>query len=200
MSIGKGLADPVRDTQRVFRRILWAMSHPGDIVDLVSVGEPPEGLPEAAGAVLLTLADVDTPIWVSEKHRKTWHRWLAFHTGAPLADKAVKAGFAVIDGVADDLLPADFNVGDDRYPDRSTTVIVLCEALAGGVQMRLRGPGIDGTRSISPCGLANRFWQAVIDNNALYPRGVDILLVAGSRLMALPRSLTLSPLEPRPCM
>jgi alpha-D-ribose 1-methylphosphonate 5-triphosphate synthase subunit PhnH len=200
MTIGKGLADPVGDTQRAFRRILWAMSHPGEIVALGVCGEPPEGLPAAASGVLLTLADVDTPIWASEQNRRTWQRWLAFHTGAPLTGLLAEAAFAVIASAGEDVLPGDFNVGDDRYPDRSTTVIALCDALDGGTAMQLSGPGIDGTRSIAPRGPDHRFWRAVIDNNTLYPRGVDLLLVAGSHMMALPRSLTFSPPEQQPCM
>ena len=200
MLIGRGFADPDRDAQSAFRRILWAMSNPGDIVDLDFSAEPPEGLPVAAGAVLLALADVDTPIWLPAFYRKDWQRWLAFHTGATPAASAESAALAVIHPAREDLLPTDFNAGEDRYPDRSTTVLVVCDALDGGTAIKLSGPGINGARSIQPRGPDARFWRAVMDNNALYPRGVDVLLVTGSRMLALPRSLNLCLLEQRPCM
>jgi alpha-D-ribose 1-methylphosphonate 5-triphosphate synthase subunit PhnH len=199
MSIGKGFADPVRDSQRVFRQILRANSNPGDIVDLGGGIEPPPGLPPAAAAVLLTLADIDTPIWMSVQLANICHRWLAFHSGAPLASAPSASVFAIVDASADASLPTDFNAGDDRYPDRSTTVIVLCRALDGGSVVEISGPGINGKRSIRPTGPAERFWRAMIANNALFPRGADVLLVAGSQLMALPRSLTLRLPERQPC-
>jgi alpha-D-ribose 1-methylphosphonate 5-triphosphate synthase subunit PhnH len=200
MLIGKGFGDPVRDTQSVFRRILRALSSPGELADLGHHGEPPAGLPPAAAAVLLTLADVDTPVWMTEAQRLAWHRWLAFHTGAPVADSAAAAAFAIIDLASDSILPTNFNSGDDRYPDRSTTVLVLCDDLEGGAEVEISGPGIDGTRRIAPYRPADRFWRAAIENNALYPRGVDIFLLAGTRMLALPRSLTIRPLEYGACM
>lgn len=199
MQIGKGFGDPVRDTQGVFRRILSAMSTPGSIAELGIPGEPPSGLPAGAAAVLMTLADVDTAVWLPEPDRNYWHRWLAFHTGAPLAASVDTAVFAVIDAAGDGLLPSDFNAGDDRYPDRSTTVIALCESLESGPAVEISGPGIDGSRIIFPNRPANRFWRAMAENHALYPRGVDVVLVAGQRILALPRSLSIKPMELSAC-
>jgi alpha-D-ribose 1-methylphosphonate 5-triphosphate synthase subunit PhnH len=83
---------------------------------------------------------------------------------------------------------AVFDAGSDRYPDTSATVIVQASALGGGAPVVLSGPGVKGGRIIAPAGLHSGFWADVADNHALYPRGVDLLLVSGASLMALPRS------------
>jgi alpha-D-ribose 1-methylphosphonate 5-triphosphate synthase subunit PhnH len=37
-------------------------------------------------------------------------------------------------------------------------------------------------------GLAPAFWQALRRNHAMFPRGVDLILVAGTEILALPRT------------
>ena len=206
-SIGKGLADPVLETQTAFRRVLWAMSHPGDIVDLAGTAEMPQAMPPAVGLMLLTLADPDTPVWLPPAVRPAWSRWLAFHTGAPATTEGARAAFAVV--LAQDPAPllTEFGCGDERYPDRSTTVIAICAALAGGMgdepwlgapgarRVVLAGPGIETTRTIAPRGVPAAFWQACIANHERYPLGVDIVLAAGSRMLALPRSVSIAVTE-----
>ena len=94
----------------------------------------------------------------------------------------------MIDGAGNTPKLADFSGGDDLFPDRSTTILVECTTLEGGEMVTLSGPGIPGTRTVAPKGLRAEFWAEVAANNALYPLGIDMLLVAGNRVMGLPRS------------
>jgi alpha-D-ribose 1-methylphosphonate 5-triphosphate synthase subunit PhnH len=94
----------------------------------------------------------------------------------------------VIDGAVAEPKLAAFNAGDDQFPDRSTTVLVQCAGLADGETVTLEGPGIAGRRAVAPAGLRPNFWAEVEGNAALYPLGVDLLLVHGAQVLGLPRS------------
>jgi alpha-D-ribose 1-methylphosphonate 5-triphosphate synthase subunit PhnH len=65
---------------------------------------------------------------------------------------------------------------------------VLCESLTGGAPVRLSGPGIRETAVIAPQGLRACFWDEVRENAARFPLGVDLILAAGERIAALPRT------------
>ena len=143
--LASGLADPVFGSQIVFRTVLDALSAPGKIFDLSdNLAGTPAKLPPAAATLLLTLADYETPVWLQSEDQET-RRWLSFHTGAPKASAPSEARFAVIDGAASSARLGDFNLGEDRYPDTSTTILVLCDALEGGLPVALTGPGIKGS-------------------------------------------------------
>ena len=185
--LASGLTDPVFGSQRVFRTILDAFSAPGNHFELPNnLGGAPSYFPSAAATLLLTLADYETPVYLSKDQPETRH-WLSFHTGAPAALTPAEASFAVIDAASGPHL-ADFNPGEDRYPDTSTTVIILCEALEGGLSVTLKGPGIKGHTEFSPLGIDASLWRQIAENNAMFPLGVDLIFVAGSKLAGLPRS------------
>lgn len=187
--IGAGFADPVFQSQGAFRAVLAALSEPGLVRDVGDAVAPPAGLEAATAVALLTLADYETPIWLPAALRDgPAGAWLRFHCGAALVDDPARAAFAVIDGAATEPKLAAFNAGDDQFPDRSTTVLVQCGGLAGGEAVTLEGPGIAGQRGVAPTGLRPGFWAEVADNAALYPLGVDLLLVHGAQVLGLPRS------------
>jgi alpha-D-ribose 1-methylphosphonate 5-triphosphate synthase subunit PhnH len=189
MSVREGLADPVLDAQRIFRGVLDAMAHPGRIVFLPPPPEPPAPLVPATAAIALTLLDYETPIWLDQRARtEEVIAYLRFHCGAPLAELPRSAAFALVADAAD--LPSldDFDLGSDEYPDRSTTVIVQVSGFRAGIGRRLSGPGIDGERRIDVHGMSDWIWPMWVENHALFPRGVDLLLAADSRVVALPRT------------
>src|SRR6202011_4552509 len=91
--LADGFADPVPDAQRCFRAVLDAMAHPGRITRATGV-TPPAPLSSAAGAVLLTLVDHETPLWLDPDARVA-RRWIEFHCGAPIVSDPASCGFAV---------------------------------------------------------------------------------------------------------
>jgi len=187
--IGAGFSDPVFQSQGAFRALLAALSEPGLACDLGDAIVPPAGLEAATAVALLTLADYETPIWLPAALRDgPAGAWLRFHCGAALVDDPARAAFAVIDGAATEPRLAAFNAGDDQFPDRSTTALIQCAGFEGGEAVTLEGPGIPSRRSIAPTGLRPGFWAEVEANAALYPLGVDLLLVHGAQVLGLPRS------------
>lgn len=193
MTVLKGFSDPILDTQVTFRLILHAMSRPGTIVALPRPQELPEGLGAAAAAVLLTLTDQETPLWIEPERAGVLAGWLAFQTGSPAVAGPEDATFALLPGMAAEPALSAFPAGEDRYPDRSTTIVVECEALRGGSRtVRIAGPGIETPLDIAPSGLHGGFWSACIANHARFPLGVDLVLVAGTEAMALARTTSIS--------
>jgi alpha-D-ribose 1-methylphosphonate 5-triphosphate synthase subunit PhnH len=193
-SVRSGFEHPSLDAQRVFRRVLDAMARPGTVADLSFAPEAPEGLCRALGAIALTLLDFETPLWLDPALRGgEAETWLRFHCGCPLVEAPDEAAFAlVVDATALPALDA-FALGDARYPDRSTTVLVQLPSLAGGPAQRLEGPGIDGVVHVAPAGLPEDFWARVARNGARFQVGVDLMLAAEDTLLGLPR--TVRPLQ-----
>lgn len=186
-AIGRGFDDPVLGAQKCFRTILAAMSEPGTLHHLAQSIEVPHGLHPAAGEILLTLADYETPVWLAPKVAGAG-AYVRFHCGAATVAAPGDARLAVLDRADAQPGLAAFDAGDDRYPDRSATLIVQCGALAGGLEVQLSGPGIREPRVIAPTGLADDFWSQVDENSQRYPLGVDLVLVAGTDMLCLPRS------------
>ncbi len=190
--IAPGFADPTRDSQAVFRRVMDAMARPGTIHDLSFAPEPPVGLSRAAAAVALTLFDFETPVWLRPGLRDSGAAsWLRFHCACPLTDDPMKAAFAIRDAAEGPPLSA-FNPGDAKYPDRSTTVIFETPALIGGPRAVLQGPGIKDRASTAVAGLEPGFWTQVQENHAHFQFGVDLIFAAGDLITALPRSTRVS--------
>jgi alpha-D-ribose 1-methylphosphonate 5-triphosphate synthase subunit PhnH len=187
--VGPAFADPVRDSQSAFRRLMDAVARPGEEVRFDHSLEVPGGLCLAAAASALTLFDFETRVWIDPAlGARPAEAWLRFHCGCPLTVAPLEAAFALVVDLATAPALSAFNAGDAKYPDRSTTVIIQLASLSGGRRVRLRGPGIKGERMIAPNGLPSDFWAQVQDNNAQFQFGIDLLLVEGNSLIALPRS------------
>jgi alpha-D-ribose 1-methylphosphonate 5-triphosphate synthase subunit PhnH len=184
-----GLADPVLDSQRIFRRVLDALSHPGRIVSVAAEEAAPGSLHPATVAICLALVDLETPLWLDPAGRTPdVVEHLRFHCGCPIVEEPGRARFAVITD-PESMPPLEaFDPGTDEYPDRSATVIVQARALASGADRRLTGPGIESESRLEAPGLPERFWAGIRANHGRFPRGVDVLLTAGTQLAALPRT------------
>jgi alpha-D-ribose 1-methylphosphonate 5-triphosphate synthase subunit PhnH len=178
---GGGFASQAQEAARVFRAALDAMARPGRI-HRVGGGTPPAPLPVAAGALALTLCDPETPLWLGASlATPAVEAWLGFHTGAPRAAARAEAAFAI--GRWEELAPLEsWPAGTPEYPDRSATLIVCLDRLEPG-GTRLTGPGIRGGSALPLPDPA-----AVAANRARFPLGLDLFLVAGDRLAAVPRS------------
>lgn len=179
-ALAGGFDNPAIGSAHAFRSVMEAMARPGTIQSIQGA-EPPAPLSIAAGTILLTLCDTDTPVYLAGKaDTDDVRKWLAFHTGAPLVGPS-HAMFAV--GDWDALMPLNvFPIGTSEYPDRSTTLIVECPTLeAKGAE--LKGPGIKAQAALSLP--ETKAFQA---NRALFPLGLDFIFTCGGQLAALPRS------------
>jgi alpha-D-ribose 1-methylphosphonate 5-triphosphate synthase subunit PhnH len=182
-----GLRDAVFDSQRAFRAALAALARPGSVQDVGVELDAPAPLGTAAAALLLALADFETPLWLQSTEAGL-AQYLSFHCGSPLVADPAAARFALVHDAGAMPALAAFNQGEIDYPDRSTTLIVQVRALAAGSGPKLHGPGIRGSAGLATEGLPARFWGEWRGNTALFPRGVDVILVAGSRIAGLPRT------------
>lgn len=179
-----GFADPVAGSQACFRAVLAAMSRPGSVHTLDAVTPPPQ-LCVAAAAVVLTLVDHETPVWIDPAAAAA-QPWIAFHTGAASVSPGA-AGFAL----ALSLPPLDaLNNGADETPEASATIILQVASVTSGTRFSLEGPGLPTPAMLAVTGLPADFatlWQR---NHARFPCGVDLILCAGNQVAALPRTTT----------
>jgi len=174
-----GFANLPVDASHAFRAVMTAMARPGDIAR-VQGAHPPSPMSMAAGVIVLTLCDPETPVYLAASHDTPQVRdWITFHTGAPFAD-AQGAMFAL--GAWDDLPLSDLPIGTSQYPDRSATVIVESPTLSNDGTV-LHGPGIKAEAALS-LPETQRFQT----NAALFPLGLDFIFTCGDRLAALPRT------------
>ena len=188
IDIRPGFADPVIDSQLVCRAALDAMARPGRIAEVPDSLRPPAPLAVGTAAFCLALADHDTPLWLAPEFRTpTVTAFLRFHCGCPIVDDPALAAFAVAGGRG---LPAlgRFSAGDDAWPETSTTVIVQVDDLLDHGPLRLTGPGIETEHTLTVPGLRADIWDEWAANRELFPCGVDLVLVAGRRIAALPRT------------
>ena len=184
-----GLADPVLDSQRVFRAVLDALARPGQIIPAPIAPEAPRPMTGVAAALALTLLDFETPVWLDDEMGAGGvAEYLRFHCGMPLAATPADAQFALVADPAQMPSLDAFNQGIAEYPERSTTLILQVPALSGGRAVTLRGPGIDGQASLAVAGLPDSFWPQWAENRALFPCGVDVILAGPGAYAALPRT------------
>lgn len=183
-TLAGGFRDPAVQAAHAFRSVMEAMARPGTLQSIGGV-QPPAALSPAAGAILLTMCDTETPVYLAgDADCDAVRAWLSFHTGAPFVGPS-DAMFAV--GAWDALGPlSDYRIGTSEYPDRSATLIVeMPDLSASGAT--LTGPGIKDTAALS---LPET--QAFQANRALFPLGLDFVFTCGDRLAALPRSTDVS--------
>jgi alpha-D-ribose 1-methylphosphonate 5-triphosphate synthase subunit PhnH len=214
-------ANPVFDSQRTFRELLQAMARPA-LPRLLSVLPPsPAPIAPAAMAIMLTLCDATTSLWLQQPEDDAV-RHIRFHAGVKLVEQPQDADFALITDPAS-MPPLDvFARGDMRYPDRSATLILQVAAIdsspclqgevgrgslaLASTQERLTppqpspasrggslfgGPGIRDTQSLAIDGLPREFWQRRAALAAQLPLGIDLFFVAAQHVVALPRTTRL---------
>jgi alpha-D-ribose 1-methylphosphonate 5-triphosphate synthase subunit PhnH len=189
-----GFADKVLSAQSTFRSVMDAMARPGSVARIVATVGTPAAMMRGTAAIALTLFDHDTPVWLDAAMSETAEvtKWLKFHSGAPVISDPSTCHFALIGDPRSPPTLDRFAFGSNEYPDRSTTLILQVESLTQGPTLELRGPGIDGSAllqaSIQPADLFER----LAINAALFPRGIDVVLVHDDAIVAIPRTTRLA--------
>jgi alpha-D-ribose 1-methylphosphonate 5-triphosphate synthase subunit PhnH len=188
-----GFADKVLSAQSTFRSVMDAMARPGSVQRIAAAAGAPHPMMRGTAAIALTLFDHDTPLWLDPLMSETSDaaKWLKFHTSVPVIADSSISSFALI-GDAGALPDLDrFSFGSNEYPDRSTTLILQVESLTQGPTFELRGPGIDGTTVLQAAIQPSDLFERLAINAALFPRGIDVVLVADDAIVAIPRTTRL---------
>ena len=183
-----GFADPVTAAQACFRAALDAMARPGRVHDLESGVTPPPPLDPASAAVLLTLVDQETPLWL-DPDAAAARDWIAFHCGARCVTDPAACAFGVALSMP---ALAGLAAGSHEMPERAATLILQVRAIGHGPRYRLFGPGLREPALLRVDGLPPDFAAAWQGNHARFPCGIDMILCAGTQLVALPRSATVA--------
>ncbi len=187
MSLVASFQNPVADAQYSFRRILKALSEPGVCIQLPAM-QGFGALGSASACVLLTLIDQDTPLWLSASlNDEILRKNLRFHTGAVLTDNPAAVSFALADPALDSATLLAFPCGDEMSPELATSVIVQLAGLTGGTSLRLSGPGIESSRTISPQ-LPDAVRDYLTSRPHRFPLGLDFMFTCGEEMIAIPRT------------
>ncbi|PMR74340.1 phosphonate C-P lyase system protein PhnH [Billgrantia endophytica] len=185
----QAFADPVHDSQRLFRQLLTAMAEPGTLHEVLAPSPPGDSpLGPAAWGVLLTLCDLDSRLWIdpsmdSDELREA----LAFHGGCRFTARPAEADFALVVPERFEETSLAFAEGSDSYPDRSTTLIVLLDVLVPDGAWQLSGPGIRESRRLG-VGPGAALMKRLQANRTRFPLGLDTVLTCAGTLTAIPRS------------
>jgi alpha-D-ribose 1-methylphosphonate 5-triphosphate synthase subunit PhnH len=187
-----GFANKVLSAQSTFRSVMDAMARPGSVQRIVAPSGVPAPMMAGTAAIALTLFDQDTPVWLDAPMATSdVAKWIRFHCSAPVVTDSAVAHFAVV-GAPDKLQGFErFALGSGEYPDRSTTLMIQVESLTEGPAIELSGPGIDGATMLRATHGVPDLLDRLAANHARFPRGVDLILVAGDSIVALPRTTRL---------
>ncbi|CAN5178557.1 phosphonate C-P lyase system protein PhnH [soil metagenome] len=187
-----GFANKVLSAQSTFRSVMDAMARPGSVQRISAPSGVPVPMMAGTAAIALTLFDQDTPVWLDAPMATSdVSKWIRFHCSAPMVADCGVAHFAVV-GDAGKLHGFErFALGSGEYPDRSTTLIIQVASLTQGPATELSGPGIDGAVMLRATIGIPDLLDHLAANHALFPRGVDLILVAGDSIVALPRTTRL---------
>lgn len=186
-------------TQKTFRILLQAMSHPGRLYSL-----SPESIfrtqeikltwPRGVTLILQTLLDHEVGFCVIGKEKKHIELTISELTGSP-AKSISDADFIIIpDGKSNrEILKA--KRGTHEYPDTGATVIYVVESLndrdnieASTIAL-LKGPGIRNNITVAVQGLGRNELSCIKEINSEFPLGVDCVFIdSTNKIMCIPRS------------
>ncbi|PKL97041.1 MAG: phosphonate C-P lyase system protein PhnH [Gammaproteobacteria bacterium HGW-Gammaproteobacteria-9] len=161
--------------QAAFRLLLEAFSYPGRRIELNTEGD---ALVLVLATLLdggVTFADPQGLISADDKRR----------LGA-IAVSPEQAQYVVLSGdhVAD-FKPA---LGTLESPEQGATLILKVDSLGSDGCLRLSGPGIQSECSLAVGGIDPAWWARRAGWNGTFPLGIDLILVAGNQVVALPRT------------
>lgn len=192
--LSPGHEDAVHGPQQTFRCVLDAMSRPGRVYSLPAPGLAGIGAPgcqRGSAAVLLTLLDAETSVHLAGRVAGDALRaYFRFHAGVVCVDTPQAADFVLCPAAdVDSSLWSSLALGSDEMPQHGATLVVEVNSLnQDGVPLELEGPGIQTMQRLRVAGLSHEFWSWRQRLRAALPRGLELILVDGQRLAAIPRS------------
>jgi alpha-D-ribose 1-methylphosphonate 5-triphosphate synthase subunit PhnH len=85
-TLNGGFSEPVFGAQQTFRALMDALANPGQVQSLTAPLEAPPGLAPGLAAIVLTMCDHDTSVWLDTNLMESDAvlAWLRFHTASPV--------------------------------------------------------------------------------------------------------------------
>lgn len=173
-------------TQKTFRTLLQAMSHPGRVYSLS------QELESGLLLVIQTLLDHEVAFNIFGHQREELEYRIIRATGCRTAN-IEDADFVIIPSGGSDGAILHAKRGSLEYPDTGATVIYSINSLSsrdnGGLRITLKGPGINGEITSFIGDIKKDEFHYLKEINSEYPLGVDSIFIdAENRLMCIPRS------------
>lgn len=183
------------ESRAVFKVVLDAITRPGSIERL------PEPISRRLPSVLapvLVLADVETRVHVLDTATFVWEEAVTSATGARTSSIS-EADLIAVPLDAGEQIASVFALagpGTAFSPESAARVAIgvhdIREKGAGsraGVQLVLRGPGVDGERAVCVDGLGEDDVEAWKRTNSRFPAGIDVWFTTDDgHVLGIPRS------------
>ncbi|MHC9297436.1 phosphonate C-P lyase system protein PhnH [Mycobacterium sp. LTG2003] len=180
--------DPVHDSRSVFLACMRAMCAPGTPVELpIRPGISTVAELDCAAAVLLALLDRGLTLGVTGSSAAYDITTTVAGTCGAAAGDVEDSDWVLVHGPAADAI-SRARRGSRLTPENGATLVVAASGEPAPVG--LSGPGIAATTT-AHIALDAVAVHALAAANAAPPRGVDVFIVDGECLIALPRSVSL---------
>jgi alpha-D-ribose 1-methylphosphonate 5-triphosphate synthase subunit PhnH len=183
------------ESQAIFKVMLDTTSRPGLILDLPRriVDRIPSAL-----APLVVLADVETRVHVIDTPTFVWSEAVTSATGARPA-QLNKADLIAVPADGREQLTSIFTFahpGSAFSPESGARLMIGVNDIrshgtsdSAGVELVIRGPGVEGERILCIDGLTEADVNAWRTTNSRFPAGIDVWLTTeAGRIVAIPRS------------
>jgi len=185
-----GFTNPIFDATEVFRKVLAAMSRPGEMQSIKKLCAFPDSLNSSSAAILLALADMETEVWLAPEMDSPQARdFLKFHTGCRVIETPEDCMFAIVNTQTDLAIFNKLPIGTSEYPDRSATLVMAVENIESEPGVTLKGPGIKVSHDLRIADVTTDFWRWFEQNTQLFPCGIDVIFASEDHIAAVPRSI-----------
>lgn len=177
---------PFVPTQRIYRQLLKAMSHPGRVFP-ISLTEW-DSLLLAVGETLL---DHEVSFCVLSDAPPEWEREIFALTKAQIAP-VQEADYLIVKGNDSHGTIRQAKLGVPFFPDQGATVLYVSNVARDDLvdfAPLLSGPGLEEASKPDLNPLSQAEWELLHELNSEYPLGVDaICLIGNCQVMCIPRS------------
>jgi alpha-D-ribose 1-methylphosphonate 5-triphosphate synthase subunit PhnH len=170
--------DTIHESQQHFRALLDATARPGTLIRFSDAKvSPPPTLNKASALVGLALLDADASFYTSNESSS---HYLQTNTHSVCTD-AEDADFLFLYGQRGTEEAQRAKIGTARYPEGGATLIIDIDRIdgelgIGAMALVLKGPGIDGERTVYTWGLPAELLVLRMEKNDEFPAGIDWVL------------------------
>jgi len=177
------------NNQKVFRKLMTAMSSPGQLYNLEAAGKEP------LMDILDVLLDHEVSFCVIGSGKEQMQARIAARTGSKPEDISSADFIIAADGNTNGELDKAKR-GSLEYPDKGATIIYCVNSIdkdKKNEKFIFKGPGISENDDFMGPGIAESEIEKIAGINSEYPLGVDTVIISEKAdLICMPRSLRIT--------